>query len=285
MAKEIERKFLVRNTKFLEGLTGKKITQGYITDNPMTIRVRIMDDEAFLTLKGKTSGLSRDEFEGNFTVADAEELMKGYCGHRIVSKTRYLVPVGEHTFEVDVFHGKLEGLIIAEVELLYEEEEFEKPDWLGTDVSLDFRFFNSALAEAHSVPVFHTELYDGFIFADTPGEELLAAVFMTGLTPRFWDNEVIRQVTARLAGRSGTMLVNMVLNNGSANNLFLMPVVDGKVLPKSTRIVEPSQYATFAKLSAKYFQKYPKSLNLKDIYDDGLRKAIRNGTIPAFDKN
>jgi len=155
MAKEIERKFLVRDAAALEGRLGSRIVQGYIANEPMTVRVRIREAEAFLTLKARpegAAGIERDEYEFPIDPRVARELIDKHCGNRIVSKTRYRIPNGQHTIEVDVFDGKLAGLLLAEIELEYAEQDFITPDWLGPDVSHDPRYANSALAVADAPP-------------------------------------------------------------------------------------------------------------------------------------
>jgi adenylate cyclase len=152
MATEIERKFLVRNTSMLEGLTGTKMAQGYLADNGMVVRVRVAGDKGFLTLKGKTKGLSRAEFEYEVPLKDAVELLTDFASLGRVEKVRYYIAVGDLTFEVDVFEKELAGLVIAEVELPSEVHPVPKLDWLGTDVSRDPRYRNSELAVSRTVP-------------------------------------------------------------------------------------------------------------------------------------
>ncbi len=148
MAQEIERKFLVKNDSFKKDATkATRITQGYISSVPeRTVRVRIKGDKGFITIKGigNESGASRFEWEKEIPVDEVKDLLK-ICEPGIIDKTRYLVPVGNHTFEVDEFYGDNEGLIIAEVELKDENEDFEKPDWLGEEVTGDVKYFNSML--------------------------------------------------------------------------------------------------------------------------------------------
>jgi adenylate cyclase len=151
MAKEIERKFLVRDLAAIEGRLGARIVQGYIASEPMTVRVRIKEAEAFLTLKSK-GGIERDEYEFPIDRRVARELIDRHCGGRVVEKTRYRVPSGQHVVEVDVFAGHLAGLVLAEIELDHAEQEFERPDWLGEEVSHDTRYANSALAVAAAPP-------------------------------------------------------------------------------------------------------------------------------------
>ena len=122
--------------------------QGYICSDPdKTVRVRVRGDKGFLTIKGRSSedGLSRYEWEKEIPVSEAFELM-ALCGSGVIDKTRYLVPFGKHTYEVDVFHGANEGLVLAEIELSDEQEAFEKPSWLGEEVTGDVRYYNSMLS-------------------------------------------------------------------------------------------------------------------------------------------
>lgn len=145
MYQEIERKFRVIGDFKSHATNCTHIQQGYIASgNGRTVRVRTRDDKGYLTIKGpsKNGGLSRFEWEKEITLAEAEALMS-ICEPGIIDKHRYLVPVGNHTFEVDEFHGDNDGLIMAEVELSDEHEEFERPDWLGEEVTGDRRFYNS----------------------------------------------------------------------------------------------------------------------------------------------
>lgn len=147
MATETERKFLVTG-EFQSAATRKiEITQGYLSVDPMkTIRIRISDERSYITIKSprKTGSLSRGEWEFEIPVEDARELLEICLPGRVV-KTRYIVPAGKHNYEVDVFHEKNEGLIIAEIELNSEDEEYEKPSWLGREVTGDPRYYNSML--------------------------------------------------------------------------------------------------------------------------------------------
>jgi len=146
---EIERKFLVTSTDFIqESQAQQKIAQGYLSSNPeRTVRVRTKDDKGFLTIKGKsnTSGTSRFEWEKEIEIAEAKQLLL-LCEKGVIEKTRYLVNVGKHLFEVDVFYGDNDGLIMAEIELSDEDEAFEKPDWLGKEVTKDERYYNAYLS-------------------------------------------------------------------------------------------------------------------------------------------
>ena len=148
MAKEIERKFLVSGEFRQDSPESYRIMQGYIFSDPdRTVRVRVRGDKGFLTIKGRSSGdgLSRYEWEKEIPVSEAVELM-ALCGSGVIDKTRYLVPFGRHTYEVDVFHGANEGLVLAEIELAEEQETFEKPSWLGEEVTGDPRYYNSMLS-------------------------------------------------------------------------------------------------------------------------------------------
>ena len=148
MAKEIERKFLVSGEFRQDSPESYRIMQGYICSDPdRTVRVRVRGDKGFLTIKGRGSedGLSRYEWEKEISVTEAVELM-ALCGSGVIDKTRYLVPFGKHTYEVDVFHGANEGLVLAEIELSDEQEAYEKPSWLGEEVTGDVRYYNSMLS-------------------------------------------------------------------------------------------------------------------------------------------
>jgi len=147
MAIEIERKFLVKGDFKIESEKATRITQGYLSSIPeRTVRVRIKGTKGFITIKGiaSASGASRYEWEKEIPVEEVQELLK-ICEPGVIDKTRYLVTKGIHTFEVDEFYGENQGLIVAEVELSSEEEAFEKPSWLGEEVTGDARYFNSML--------------------------------------------------------------------------------------------------------------------------------------------
>ncbi len=148
MAQEIERKFLVRGDFRRDASQSVRIRQGYLCSVPeRTVRVRIRGDKAYITVKGlgNATGVSRFEWEKEISVADAEELLK-LCEPGMIDKTRYLVNAGAHTYEVDEFHGDNEGLVVAEIELNSENEEFFRPDWLGREVTGDRRYYNSSLS-------------------------------------------------------------------------------------------------------------------------------------------
>lgn len=146
---EIERKFLVTSNDFMEESEAQfEIAQGYLSSNPVrTVRVRIKGDKGFLTIKGKSSesGASRFEWEKEIAVDEAKQLLL-LCENGVIEKTRYHVKKGNHLFEVDVFYGENDGLVMAEIELSDENETFEKPNWLGKEVTHDERYYNAYLS-------------------------------------------------------------------------------------------------------------------------------------------
>ena len=146
---EIERKFLVVSDSYKkEATTQLRIVQGFLNTNPeRTVRVRIKGDKGYLTVKGKgnESGTTRFEWEKEITVDEASNLLE-LCEPGILEKTRFEVPFGGHIFEVDEFFGDNGGLVIAEVELKHEDEVFEKPNWLGDEVTGDPKYYNSQLS-------------------------------------------------------------------------------------------------------------------------------------------
>lgn len=144
---ETERKFLVVGEFKSQGYNATRIQQGYIaSNNGRTVRVRIRGDKGYLTIKGPSGlkGITRYEFDTEIPLDDARELME-ICEPGIIDKTRYLVksPDGRHTWEIDEFYGDNEGLVLAEVELSHESEEFQKPEFIGREVTGDRRFYNS----------------------------------------------------------------------------------------------------------------------------------------------
>ena len=148
MAYEIERKFLVRSGAWRGAGEGTRYRQGYVVNSEgRTVRVRLSDGEAWLTIKGLRIGLTRPEFEYAIPVNDAEEMLATLCGGSLVEKTRYKVVVGRHVWEVDEFHGDNAGLVLAEIELEHEAETFERPEWLGEEVSDDPRYYSGRLAK------------------------------------------------------------------------------------------------------------------------------------------
>lgn len=154
--KEIERKFLVNKifpAEILNLISRKtSICQGFLSTDPdKTIRIRINKDgyshEAFLTVKGRTVGITRDEIETRISVDDAQKLLDTFAEGIIITKDRYFIPFGNVLWELDQFHGENEGLWIAEVELLHEDQKFDIPDWIGEEVTSDFRYANSSLSK------------------------------------------------------------------------------------------------------------------------------------------
>ena len=147
---EIERKFLVTSDAYkVLAFAKNQIAQGYLNSNPeRTVRVRIKGEKGFLTIKGKGnhSGMSRFEWEKEIPVAEAKVLLD-LCESGVISKMRFEVKVGQHVFEVDEFYGENSGLIMAEVELGSETESFEKPSWIGEEVTNDERFYNAFLSQ------------------------------------------------------------------------------------------------------------------------------------------
>ena len=147
MAQEIERKFLVKGDFKSEVFKSTRITQGYLSSVPeRTVRVRVKGEKGFITVKGigNESGASRYEWEKEIPVDEVRELLK-ICEPGVIDKTRYLVKNGDYTFEVDEFYGDNDGLTVAEIELPDEQAQFERPAWLGDEVTGDVRFYNSML--------------------------------------------------------------------------------------------------------------------------------------------
>jgi len=147
---EIERKFLVKSHLYKEEAFKKtRIVQGYLNSHKeRTVRVRLKGDSGYITVKGQSSssGLSRFEWEKEVNSIEIEALLV-LCESGVIDKIRYEVKVGKHVFEVDAFSGNNEGLVIAEVELNNENETFEKPDWLGEEVTGDIKYYNSHLSK------------------------------------------------------------------------------------------------------------------------------------------
>ena len=146
MAKEIERKFLIDISGIESIGSGSRIKQGYIstTDNT-AVRIRVSGAVAYLTLKGENQGATRSEFEYEIPIEDANEIIKELCSGPVIDKTRYLVEYGSHTWEIDVFHGDNDGLIVAEVELESETEEVDLPKWVINEVTGEVKYYNSSL--------------------------------------------------------------------------------------------------------------------------------------------
>ena len=146
MGKEIERKFLVRGDSWRAGAHGKRYRQGYLCSvKDRTVRVRVAGVQGYITIKGITIGDTRPEYEYEIPLADANEMIDKLCERPFIEKTRYRIPQGEVVFEVDEFEGVNHGLIVAEVELKSEDQKFDKPGWLGDEVSNDPRYFNANL--------------------------------------------------------------------------------------------------------------------------------------------
>ena len=145
MGTEIERKFLVKEGAWREA-KATRYRQGYLsTVKERTVRVRTINDKAYLTIKGLTVGASRLEFEYEIPVADAEEMLDSLCEKPLIEKNRYKVDDGTLTWEVDEFFGENEGLIVAEVELQSEDQQFTRPDWVTEEVTSDPRYYNANL--------------------------------------------------------------------------------------------------------------------------------------------
>ncbi len=145
---EIEKKFLVKNLNFKrESFKKIRITQKYLSSLPeRSVRIRVTDNEAFITIKGKSNktGISRPEWEKEISIDEAKELFN-ICEPGTIDKTRHLVQSDKHIFEIDEYYGENKGLIVAEIELLSEVESFTKPDWLGEEITGDIRYYNSHL--------------------------------------------------------------------------------------------------------------------------------------------
>jgi len=148
MGLEIERKFLVKNNDWKKNTqSSDDIKQGYLsTDAERTVRIRTKNNQAFVTIKGKSIGLTRSEFEYEIPINDAIEMLK-LCKPGIIEKTRHYIKYQNHIWELDVFKGDNQGLIVVEIELESENESFISPDWLGEEVTSDSRYFNSYLSK------------------------------------------------------------------------------------------------------------------------------------------
>lgn len=146
MAKEIERTFLVDDDSYKEmAVLTVHIIQGYLNRDPeRTVRVRILNDSAYLTVKGITRGFERDEFEYEIPLEDGLQILD-LCTGRILNKTRYIVPFENFTWEVDEYHGELEGLVVTEVEMDHSDEQISLPPFAGKEVTGDPKYYNSQL--------------------------------------------------------------------------------------------------------------------------------------------
>jgi adenylate cyclase len=148
MAKEIERKFLVKGDAWRSLAEGTKYRQGYLNSTKeRVVRVRTINDKGFLTIKGITVGATRSEFEYEIPLEDTDFMLDNLCEQFLIEKNRYKINIGDLVWEVDEFFGKNDGLIVAEVELTSEDQEFDKPDWIGEEVTADPRYFNSNLVK------------------------------------------------------------------------------------------------------------------------------------------
>ncbi len=146
MGEEIERKFLVSGELWRETAEGTRYRQGFLSTEPeRTVRVRVAGPRGSITVKGKNIGARRAEFEYEIPVADAEQMLDTLCKRPLIEKVRYTLAIGPHTWEIDVFEGDNAGLVVAEIELSREDEAFERPDWVGNEVTDDPRYFNSNL--------------------------------------------------------------------------------------------------------------------------------------------
>lgn len=149
MSKEIERKFLVKDQSFMTQAVGQTdMAQGYLsTDADATVRVRIAGGQAWITVKSRNRNAVRDEWEYPVPADDASSMLRSCCGTRIIEKTRYIVPAGNGLkWEVDVFHGRHDGLVLAEIELPAEDTPFDIPAFIGEEVTGDVRYYNSVLS-------------------------------------------------------------------------------------------------------------------------------------------
>ncbi len=148
MPKEIERKFLLQNDNWKSQFTSRQIIkQGYLsTQKERAVRVRVLGEKGFLTIKGETVGMTRLEFEYEIPVQEANELLE-LCEKPLVEKERFIISQGKLNWEIDIFEGDNEGLNLAEVELEDENQEIEIPDWVGEEVTYDSRYFNSNLVK------------------------------------------------------------------------------------------------------------------------------------------
>jgi len=146
MGEEIERKFLVIGDSWRDVAEGTPYRQGFLSTEPeRTVRVRVAGSRGSITIKGKTVGARRAEFEYEIPVSDAQNMLDTLCKRPLIEKVRYALPIGRHIWEIDVFEGENAGLVVAEIELGSEDEAFDKPEWAGDEVTDDPRYFNSNL--------------------------------------------------------------------------------------------------------------------------------------------
>lgn len=147
MALEIERKFLIRNEDWrLAATNPQRLRQGYLNNEKLcSVRVRTSEDRAWLNIKGATVGAQRQEFEYEIPLKEANELLDTLCKKPLIEKVRHHLHVGAHTWEIDVFEGDNAGLVVAEIELDHPDEPFAKPAWVGEEVTMDVRYYNTSL--------------------------------------------------------------------------------------------------------------------------------------------
>jgi adenylate cyclase len=147
MGTEIERKFLLQNDDWRVLASHRApYRQGYLSDaKSVSVRVRIAGNQGFLNIKSVTLQVTRAEYEYVIPLEDAAELLDRFCARPLIKKTRYLVPYGDHVWEVDVFEGENAGLVVAEIELTHADEPFQKPPWIGAEVTADPRYYNVSL--------------------------------------------------------------------------------------------------------------------------------------------
>lgn len=147
MPTEIERKFLVKGDEWRSLAIGNRYCQGYLTTGEKTVRVRVVGEQGYLTIKGPSQGIARAEYEYKIPVGDALEMLHNLCEPPLIEKTRYKIECGELIWEVDEFGGENQGLIMAEVELSDANQAIAIPDWIGEEVSGDPRYYNSSLVK------------------------------------------------------------------------------------------------------------------------------------------
>jgi CYTH domain-containing protein len=146
MSVEIEKKFLVIGDDWKKLTAGTIYRQGYLkSGHGCTVRVRIAGERGYLTVKGVSVGAARKEYEYEIPLAEAGEMLENLCNKPLIEKRRYRIPIADHIWEVDEFFGENEGLVIAEVELKKEDEDFVKPEWVGMEVTGDIRYYNANL--------------------------------------------------------------------------------------------------------------------------------------------
>lgn len=163
MPEEIEYKYLVKDKSYRNlAVERHHIAQGYLQREPArTVRVRLMDDRGFITIKGRNSGAVRLEYEYAIGAVEANEILRGLCEQPFIDKTRYYVPYDGNVWEVDEFHGQLEGLVLAELEVPSTEHKYNIPPFVGKDVTGDARYYNSCLCDCKSAAMLITDDSEG----------------------------------------------------------------------------------------------------------------------------